>query len=221
MVAAYRIVMWVYKFFIYSIAAKVWNAFSIKGNGVKIQEGYKLRGFIYFDCHKMAHVTIGEGFVANSGFFYNHIGRQQATSIIARKGATISIGNNVGMSSCTFVSQKQIIIGNNVRIGGNVVVYDSDFHSLDVNERIHIPEVKTNIRCIEVIIEDNVFIGSHVTILKGSHIGANSIIGACSVVTGFVPANEVWAGNPARFIKKVRGNIDYKEGTTYEVLKTS
>ncbi len=211
MVSFYRIVMWVYKFFLYSILAKVSNAFSIKGNGVKIKKGYQLRGFIYFDCHKTADVTIGEGFVANSGFYYNHIGRQQATSIIAKKGAIISIGNNVGISSSTLVSQKKISIGNNVRIGGNVVVYDSDFHSLDVNERIHIPEIKTNIRCKEVIIEDNVFIGSHVTILKGSHIGANSIIGACSVVTGFVPPNEVWGGNPAKFIRN---------GKTYKVFKT-
>lgn len=211
MAVVYKMVMSVYKFFLYSVLAKVWNVFSINGNGVKIKKGYKLRGFIYFDCHKTANVTIGEGFVANSGFFYNNIGRQQATSIIAKKGSTIRIGSNVGISSCTLVSQKKIIIGNNVRIGGNVVVYDSDFHSLDVKERISIPEVKINIRSKEVTIEDNVFIGSHVTILKGSHIGENSIIGACSVISGNVPPNEIWGGNPAKFIKKLKGNFDYAE----------
>ena len=54
-----------------------------------------------------------------------------------------------------------------------------------------------------MIIEDNVFIGAHSTILKGVTIGQNSIIGACSVVTKNIPPNEIWAGNPAKFIKKL------------------
>lgn len=40
-------------------------------------------------------------------------------------------------------------------------------------------------------------------ILKGSIIGARSIIGANSVVSGTVPADEIWAGNPAKFIRKI------------------
>ncbi len=207
----YKIVMYLYKFFLYSIVAEISNAFSIRGNGVTIKKGYKMRGFVYFDCHDTAHVTIGEKFVANSGFFYNHIGRQQTTAIIAKRHSTIKIGNNVGMSSCTLVSQKKISLGNNVRIGGNVVIYDSDFHSLNVEERTNVPEIKTGIRCKEVIIEDNVFIGSHVTILKGSHIGENSVIGACSVISGNVPPNEIWGGNPAKFIKKIKSGFDYAE----------
>ena len=53
----------------------------------------------------------------------------------------------------------------------------------------------------EVFIGDNVFIGAHSTILKGVKIGKNSIIGACSVVTKSVPDNEIWAGNPAKFVR--------------------
>ena len=39
--------------------------------------------------------------------------------------------------------------------------------------------------------------------LKGVVIGENSIVGACSVVTKNIPENQIWAGNPARFIKSV------------------
>jgi len=54
-----------------------------------------------------------------------------------------------------------------------------------------------------VIIEDNVFIGSHCTILKGVTIVQNSVIGVCSLVSKNIPKNQVWAGNPIRFIKEL------------------
>lgn len=54
-----------------------------------------------------------------------------------------------------------------------------------------------------MVIEDNVFIGARCIILKGVTIGENSIVGAGSVVTKSIPANEIWAGNPAKFIRKI------------------
>ena len=60
-----------------------------------------------------------------------------------------------------------------------------------------------NTKKAPVIINDNVFIGAHSTILKGVTVGENSIVGACSVVSRDIPKNEIWAGNPARFIRKI------------------
>ncbi len=54
----------------------------------------------------------------------------------------------------------------------------------------------------EVMIEDDVFIGALSIICKPCIIGRNSIIAAGSVVTKDIPENEVWGGNPAKFIKK-------------------
>lgn len=52
----------------------------------------------------------------------------------------------------------------------------------------------------ETVIGDNVFIGTHSIVLMGSHIGADSIIGAGAVVSGAWPEGSVIAGNPARLV---------------------
>lgn len=56
----------------------------------------------------------------------------------------------------------------------------------------------------KVILKEHCFIGWNVTICKPVTIGRYSIVGAGSVVTKDIPDYEVWAGNPARFIKKIK-----------------
>ncbi len=60
-------------------------------------------------------------------------------------------------------------------------------------------------RMVDTILEDQVSIGSNATIKGGVRIGSNSIVGAGSMVTKDIPKNEIWAGNPARFIRKNEG----------------
>ena len=101
------------------------------------------------------------------------------------------------------ICNHEIEIGNNVTIGGNTVIYDTDFHSLDASARNNKLEDKKNAKWGKVTLKNNVFIGAHTTILKGVTINENSIIGACSVIAKDIPANEIWAGNPAKFIKSI------------------
>lgn len=58
-----------------------------------------------------------------------------------------------------------------------------------------------------VIIKKNAFLGVGTIICNSVTIGENAIVGAGSVVTKDIPANEVWAGNPAHFIKKRCDNL--------------
>jgi acetyltransferase-like isoleucine patch superfamily enzyme len=138
----------------------------------------------------------------NNGYRYNPIGRNQPCYVVVDKAAVLTIGNNVGISSTAIVCHNNIAIGDNVRIGGGTCIYDSDFHSLDITIRLDAAKDRKQRKTKPVVIGNNVFIGAHVTILKGVDIGDDAIIGACAVVTKSVPKGEMWAGNPARCISK-------------------
>ena len=111
------------------------------------------------------------------------------------------IGSNVGISNSTIVCYENIKIEDNVLVGADVKIYDTDFHSLNVDKRGN--GEKDIPVCKPILIKRGAFIGAHSIILKGVSIGENSIVGAGSVVTKHIPNNEIWAGNPAKFIRKI------------------
>lgn len=162
---------------------------------------FKTQGILRVNISINAHCEIGQNFRMNNRFMSNPIGRFGRCSIVVQNGGNLVIGRNVGMSSSSIFCVKRITIGDNVFIGGNVVVYDTDFHSLNPMHRLDRTVDIKNTLSKEIVIGNNVFIGAHSTILKGVTIGDNAVIGACSVVTKSIPSNEVWAGNPAVKIK--------------------
>ena len=170
-------------------------------NGVLFLENLKVRGILKVNVTRRGRFVIGKNLSLNSGNNYNIIGRQQ--KMIFWVEGQLSIGNNVGISSTAIICNHEIEIGDYVTIGGNTVIYDTDFHSLDPLTRADKKLDKLYAKHGKVTIENNVFIGANSTILKGVTIGENAIIGACSVITKDIPANEIWAGNPAKFIKRM------------------
>jgi acetyltransferase-like isoleucine patch superfamily enzyme len=146
-------------------------------------------------------VDIGENLAVNSGSNFNIIGRQQKNTFWVE--GQLQIGNNVGMSATAIIYNYKITIGNDVIIGGNTVIYDTDFHNLNATIRGDKELDRNTAIAKEVIIGNNVFIGAHTTILKGVIIGDNAVVGACSVVSKNIPTNEIWAGNPAKFIRNI------------------
>lgn len=97
---------------------------------------------------------------------------------------------------------KSITIGKQVNIGAGTMIFDTDFHSLSWEDRADGTDIEKKVSK-PVVIHDLVFIGADCIILKGVEIGEKSIIGAGSVVSRDVPAGEIWAGNPAQFIKRI------------------
>lgn len=149
-------------------------------------------------------ISLGNGVIINSCCETNPIGGGYKTILFAKETGRICIGNNVGISNTAIVALKSITIENNVMIGGNCKIYDHDFHSVYYHERMQASD--PGIKSAPVLIKQGAFIGAHCIILKGVTIGKFSVIGAGSVVTKDVPDKEIWAGNPARFIKKIEAD---------------
>lgn len=169
-------------------------------NNVDLKSGLKTNGIIKVSVTKTGKLIIGKNCRINSGQNYNVSGGAQKNLFWVE--GTLSFGDNVKMSSSSFFCKYKISIGNNVTIGGNTLIMDTDSHSLNPQIRGTNNDRKEAL-VKSVLIKDNVFIGARTTILKGVTIGENSIVGACSVVTKDIPDNQIWGGNPARFIKEI------------------
>jgi acetyltransferase-like isoleucine patch superfamily enzyme len=173
----------------------------LKGNNVSFSS-FKTGGTPYIMVARGGKMNIGKNFSMNNGIKYNPIGCSQPCTFFVDRSATLSIGDNVGISQAALVAIDDITIENNVKIGGGVCIYTTDFHSLDPMIRKSKDDIKNRAKK-PVVIRDNAFIGAHSIILKGVTVGKNSIVGAGSIVTKSIPDNQIWAGNPARFIRNV------------------
>lgn len=91
-----------------------------------------------------------------------------------------------------------ITIGKEVLIGAYSYIVSSNHNY----ERRDLPIWTQGVIEAPIIIEDGVWIGAHVIVLPGVTIGEGAIIGAGSVVSKNIPPYEIWAGVPAKFIKK-------------------
>ena len=105
-----------------------------------------------------------------------------------------------------------MVIGNYVHIAPGVDIFDNDSHALDAKQRredaLNVFERKrpidySHVAQAPVVIEDDAWIGTKSTILKGVRIGRGAIVAAGSVVTRDVPAFTLVGGNPAREIRQL------------------
>lgn len=176
-------------------------------NGVKFGNNLRVKGKVYFFQHSdRSSMVIGDNVYINSSAKANPIGCGERVFVQMVDAGKLIIGNNCGISNCAFTCADRIELEDNVLLGSGCRLYDTDFHALDYAERIKGNYSGAPIRTRPIKICEGAFVGAGSTILKGVTIGVHSIIGAGSVVTKSVPAGEIWAGNPAKFIRKIEDN---------------
>lgn len=137
----------------------------------------RLRGFLVRPLFKRCGCKLRIA----SGITINHLER-------------IEIGNNVYIAHNSWINGSGgLKIGNNVQFGPMVVISTS-------NHIFSNGKLRNEIEQAKVIIGDDVWLGSHVTVTAGSNIGANVIIGANGVVTKSIPSNSRAFGVPCNVV---------------------
>lgn len=115
------------------------------------------------------------------------------------ENCSLEIGNNTtieGAHIAVTEPNSKIAIGNDCMFSGNIDIRNGDSHSiLDTNTNQRINYAKN------IIIENHVWLGNGVNVLKGVTIGDNTVIGIKSLVTNDIPSNSLAVGIPAKVVK--------------------
>lgn len=154
---------------------------ALERNADYLGRGAVLRGEPY--VLNRGRLSIGDDFRLSSQSVQSHL--------VADAGGEIWIGHRVRIGHGSgLASRARIRIGDDTTLGAYVLVLDTDFHVAG-EEGNHAPATP-------IEIGRNVRIGSHVTVLRGSVIGAGVVVADGSVISGEIPAGARVSGVPAR-----------------------
>jgi maltose O-acetyltransferase len=111
---------------------------------------------------------------------------------------TLDIGDNVFINyGCSIAATHKIHIGSQCAIGTYVIMMDNDFHRIEPERRFERPP------SAPIVLEDNVWLGARVIVLRGVTIGQGCVVGAGSVVAHDIPPRSLAAGVPAKVIRSL------------------
>ncbi len=161
-----------------------------------VKHGKRIRGNNCIIINK-GKIELGNGVSLNS--FPN--GELFKSGLLAHlPQSQIIIGNNCELNGTVIHSRNSVTVGDNCLFGPGVIILDNDSHNTSIDP---IQRRSGSISDSPVVIGNNVWVGMRSIIMKGVHLGDNSIIAAGSLVTKDVPANQLFGGNPAVFIKNL------------------
>ncbi len=162
-------------------------------SAVELGRRCRFHGRTSFHKSHAASIKIGDLCVFRSAPRSNLVGINRPCILSAHGAATLTIGTGCGLSGTVIGCFLKVTLGENVRCGANTTISDGEWHPGDT--RAAKPSAIT--------IGNDVWLGLGVTVLKGVEIGANTVVGAGSVVTHSLPGNVVAAGNPCRVIRSL------------------
>ena len=174
---------------------------SCRFQGCMVGKNFRSTGAIRIKARAARSIFIGNHVRLLAHWRSNRVGLNGPVILHTWEGGEIEIGDHTGGSSVVISSRSGVKIGKHCNIGGNVRIFDHDFHALDAKVRRG-PRGCDDCATKPIIIGDDVFIGAQSIVLKGVTIGDRAVIGAGSVVTKDVPSDSTVAGNPAVVIRK-------------------
>jgi acetyltransferase-like isoleucine patch superfamily enzyme len=142
------------------------------------------------NCQWPNRINLGEGTILEDSVVFKITKPfNEENRIIIGKRVFIGMG-------CEFNCNTKITVGDDCLIASNTTFVDTG-HEISKGSKINTQP------CIvgEIILEEDVWVGTNCIILKGVTIGKGSIVGAGSLVNRSIPEYQIWAGSPARFIR--------------------
>lgn len=174
----------------------------LRRRGVSVGYANVFYGMPIISTVQNSSIALGERVVLTSHSYFTALGVARPCILrTMRPGAIITIGCDSGLSGAVICAAHSVRIGKECLFGADVLVTDNDFHPIDPSRRRFANQ--DTVEAAGVVIEDNVFIGTRSMVLKGVKIGANSVIGAGSVVVSDIPSGVVAAGVPARILRAI------------------
>ena len=184
-----------------TLVTTVLNRILMLCSKISVGKGFRSCGLIFIRNYgSKGSVSIGKNCTINSCRLADPIGGQTRTILLVMEDGKLTIGDHTGISNTAICCSQAVTIEDNVAIGANCKIYDTDFHSIHASERLN---GNTGVKSAPVRICEKAFLGSSVTVLKGVTIGREAVIATGSIVTKDVPAKEVWGGVPAKFLKSI------------------
>ena len=154
---------------------------------VALTKLFHVRGFkasIFSFMSPSSELTLNYGGKLKLG---KKIKLRDRAKIRVRKNAVCEIGRNTSVNTGNLiVCREKIIIGKNVQLAPNVLIYDHD-HDYKADGGVGAMKYKTS----PVVIGDNCWIGANTVILRGTTLGNNCVVGAGCVLKGDYPDNSV------------------------------
>jgi acetyltransferase-like isoleucine patch superfamily enzyme len=130
------------------------------------------------------------------------------TLIDIQKNAEFESGSFSANCGTVIVCAKKITLGDNIMMGRNIMIYDSDHHQMIDRNGFMINYDE------EVTIRDNVWLTSNVIVLRGSEIGQGSIITAQTVIKGDVPPGSLAGGSTVKIVS-INKIMSWKRESTH------
>ena len=128
----------------------------------------------------------------------NGFGKGFKVNEMCRLNKSVTVKNNVNLNGMEVQGKGKVIIGNNFHSGKEILLITQNHNWKDAKAIPYDDEYVLT----EITIEDNVWIGSRVTILGNTTIGEGSIIQAGSVVVNDIPPLSIAGGHPATVFSK-------------------